>query len=57
MDAGIILTPSTGDVKTGVITPPSSESGVITPLRVNFSSKSTAMDCVAPSCGEAAVTS
>ena len=34
----------TGEVKSGVITPPSSESGVITSLRVNFSSKSTAMN-------------
>ena len=43
MDAGHILAPFTGEVKSGVITPPFSESGVITPLRVNFSSKSTAM--------------
>ena len=33
----------TGEVKSGVINPPYSESGVITSLRVNFSSKSTAM--------------
>ena len=42
MDAGLILGTFTGAVKSGVITPPSSESGVITSLPVK-SGKSTAM--------------
>ena len=43
MDAGFILAPFTGEVKLLHPSQSISESGVITPLPVNFSSKSTAM--------------
>ena len=43
LSQSLILAPFTGVVKSGVITPPSSESGVITKFTSKFSSKSTAM--------------